>query len=264
MKENNVVVIPAAIPEDKKLDKYGGWEWMEISIKSWKYWCEKNGYQFVVYDKPSYSNFKRYRITWQRFFDIFDFLDEKNIEYDKILLTDACTMPKWDCPDFFKLTGDNFTAIREMDNLRWVYESIQGYKSFFDNFELDITRYINAGFVIFNKSHKEFFESFKNLYMENIDTLVELQDEIVKRGTDQTAFNYWLQMNEIHVDSLPIPYSVSHLHRKDFLSYNWQLEEDRIPFFIKYCYVWMFSGFDKTQRDSLMKQTWDLVKDNYK
>ena len=61
MKENNVVVIPAAIPEDKKLDKYGGWEWMEISIKSWKYWCEKNGYQFVVYDKPSYSNFKRYR-----------------------------------------------------------------------------------------------------------------------------------------------------------------------------------------------------------
>ena len=46
MKENNVVVIPAAIPKDKKLDKYGGWEWMEISIKSWKYWCEKNGYQF--------------------------------------------------------------------------------------------------------------------------------------------------------------------------------------------------------------------------
>ena len=73
MKENNVVVIPAAIPKDKKLDKYGGWEWMEISIKSWKYWCEQNGYQFVVYDTPTHSNFKRYRITWQRFFDIFNF-----------------------------------------------------------------------------------------------------------------------------------------------------------------------------------------------
>ena len=86
----------------------------------------------------------------------------------------------------------------------------------------------------------------------------------MKRGTDQTALNYWLQINDTKVDSLPPPYRVSHLHRKDFLNYNWQLDEDRTPFFIKYCYVWMFSGFDKVQRDSLMKQTWDIVKDNYK
>ena len=118
--------------------------------------------------------------------------------------------------------------------------------------------------MVFNKSHRKFFESFKQLYYDYQDNFIDLQDNIVKKSTEQTAINYWLQMNKIHVDSLPIPYRVSHLHRKDFLSYNWQLEEDRIPFFIKYCYVWMFSGFDKTQRDSLMKQTWDLVKGNYR
>ena len=47
------------------------------------------------------------------------------------------------------------------------------------------------------------------------------------------------------------------------LGHNWQLNEDTTPFFIKYPYVWMFSGFDKAQREPLMKKTWDLVKHYY-
>ena len=58
-------------------------------------------------------------------------------------------------------------------------------------------------------------------------------------------------------------YRCSHLYRKEMLSYNWQLNEDNTPFFIKYPYVWMFSGFDKSQREPLMKKTWDLVNHFY-
>ncbi len=47
------------------------------------------------------------------------------------------------------------------------------------------------------------------------------------------------------------------------LSYNWQLDEDKTLFFIKYGYVWFFSGFDKRVRNELMDQTWDIVKGNY-
>jgi|TARA_B100000085_G_C18469145_1_gene482302 hypothetical protein len=258
----NIVVIPI-IRNEKHEDKYGGFDWMEISKKSWQYWCDKNNCELVIYDTPSESDLFRFRVTWQRWFDVFDFLDKKDIEYDKVLMADACSIVKWDCPNFFDLVGENLTALRDMDNLGWIYESIQGYKSFFNEFELDITKYMNAGFVIFNKSHRKLFGDLKKFYYNNIDTLVKLQDQTVNKGTDQTPFNYWLQMNNIEVDELPIPYRLSHLHRRNMLKHNWQLNEDQTPFFIKYGYVWVFSGFSKEHRNGLMDQTWNIVKGNY-
>ena len=49
----NVVVIPIVVPKDKKLDKFGGWNWMDYSKKAWKYWCDKYGYELIIYDTPS-------------------------------------------------------------------------------------------------------------------------------------------------------------------------------------------------------------------
>ena len=261
-----IVVIPAV--ENKGLgNKYGGWSWMDISKTAWKYWCDKNGYQLVIYDKCTLPDIVKYRVTIQRWFDIHDFLDEKGIEYSKVLMVDACSVPKWDCPDLFKLTGDNMCGSRDIDNMRWVYESIQGYKDVFNGFELDMSKYMNSGWVIFNESHRELFKQFKEYYHANFDVFYKLQNEIVKRGTCQTPLNYFIQMNNVKVDFLPKEYRVSHLNRKEMLTHNWQLDgsehEDKTPFFIKYGYIWVFSGFDKRVRNSLMEQTWNLVKHNY-
>ena len=62
------------VPKDKKLDKFGGWEWMEYSKKAWQFWCDENGYELVIYNEPSIEDTMKYRITVQRWFDIFDFL----------------------------------------------------------------------------------------------------------------------------------------------------------------------------------------------
>mgnify|MGYP000336063150 FL=1 len=72
--------------------------------------------------------------------------------------------------------------------------------------------------------------------MTNADELVKLQTKTVKRGTDQTPLNYLVQMNNIDLTYLPKPYRLSHLYRKEMLGHNWQLEEDKTPFFIKYGY----------------------------
>jgi hypothetical protein len=98
--------------------------------------------------------------------------------------------------------------------------------------------------------------------MKNCDEFVKIQSTL-RRGTDQTPLNYVVSINKVDVNFLPLSYRVSHLPRKDLLSYNWQLEEDKTPFFIKYGNIWGFSGFDKRQRNELIKQTWDLVKNNY-
>ncbi len=173
-------------------------------------------------------------------------------------------MIKWDAPNFFELTDHKLTAVRDTDNLNWIYKSIIGYKDFFNGFEFDKQKYVSSSPMIFNEQHKEVFKSFKKLYYDNVDTFVELQDKIVGKGTEQTPLNYWLQINNVEMNlTLPFSYKLTHIHRKDMFGYNWQLEEDRTPFFIKHAYNWVFTGIPKDQRTHIMKQVWNSVKHHY-
>ena len=263
MGKKNVVWWPAVKNVDHN-DKFGNFEYFQYSRNTWEYWCEKNGVLFVPFEVPIEDDLFRFRINWQKAIFVFDELDKRNIEYDQIALVDSSFMIRWDTPNFFEMTDRKFTAWRDTDNMRWIYESIQGYKDFF-GFILDQSKYVNSGFIVFNENHREFFQSFKKMYYDNIDTIVELQDKIVKRGNEQTPLNYWLQINNVDVNiDLPIAFKLTHLQRKDMFNHNWQLDEDKTPFFIKYGYNFSFNGIPKDQRNNLMKQTWDIIKDNYK
>ncbi len=258
----NVVFIPMVVPKDTKLNKFGGWGWMDYTKKAWQYWCDKHGYELVIYDVPSIEDTFKFRITVQRWFDLFDFLDKKQIKFDQVALIDASTFPRWDCPDFFKLTNNKLTVGLENDNLGWVYESVKGYKNIFEGYNLDINKYFNTGFVILNNSHRNLLLKFKEKYLSNADEFVNLQ-KTVNRGTCQTPLNYVTQMNNVEINYLPNPFRMSHLPRKELLTYNNQLNEDKTLFFIKYGYIWVFSGFDKRTRNNLMTQVWDIIKHNY-
>ena len=261
MKKN--VVWWVGVKNDLYLEKYGGWEWMDISKKTWQYWCKKNNVEFVAFEESVEKNLADFRINWQKAIFVFDELEKRDIDYDQICLIDCTHMIKWDAPNFFELTNNQFCALRDMDNLKWIHDSVKGYESFFD-YKLDIKKYVNSSPMIFNESHKEVFKSFKQLYYDNIDTFIELQDKIVKKGTEQTPLNYWLQINNVDINlSLPLPFKLTHMNRKELFSHNWQINQDNTPFFIKYGYNWIFIGFAKDQRSNLMKQTWDMVKHHY-
>ena len=261
MKKN--VVWWVGVKNDLYLEKYGGWEWMDISKKTWQYWCKKNNVEFVAFEESVEKNLADFRINWQKAIFVFDELEKRDIDYDQICLIDCTHMIKWDAPNFFELTNNQFCALRDMDNLKWIHDSVKGYESFFD-YKLDIKKYVNSSPMSFNESHKEVFKSFKQLYYDNIDTFIELQDKIVKKGTEQTPLNYWLQINNVDINlSLPLPFKLTHMNRKELFSHNWQINQDNTPFFIKYGYNWIFTGFAKDQRSNLMKQTWDMVKHHY-
>ena len=195
----NVVWWPA-IKNPNHNQKYGGFDYFEFSRKTWEYWCKKNDVLFIPFTEPVEKDFNRINPNWQKCLYVFDELERKNIKYNKIALVDSSCMIKWDAPNFFHLTNKKFTAWRDTDNMKWIYDSIKGYRSFYNNFKLDQTKYINSGFMVFNKKHKKLINGFKNHYIENIDKLVELQDKIVKKGTEQTPLNYWLQINNIKVN----------------------------------------------------------------
>jgi len=260
MKKN--VVFMACVVNKDRVKKYGNFDYFHYSIKTWEYWCKKNNCEFVLFDEPFMEDVEKYRINWQKEVFVFDVLEKRKIDYDQILILDSTCMIKWDAPNFFELTDHKFTVTRDSDNLRWIYNSVQGYKDFFDGYECDIKKYFNSGFVIFNENHREFFESFKKMYLTNVDKLCILHNET---GTaEQTPLNYWAQIKGIDVNYLSsMLWRCSHLYRKEIMGPNWQLNEDKTPFFIKYPYVWMFSGFEKAKREPWMKSTWELVKHNY-
>ena len=262
MKKN--VIWWIGVKNEQLSDKYGGFEYFEHSRKTWEYWCKKNDVLFVPFEEPVEEDLFKFRVNWQKAIFVFDELERKGIDYDQICLVDSSCMIKWDAPNFFELTDRKFVGWVDNDNMKWIYDSIQGYKEFFGGFKLDQSRYISSGFIIFNEIHKNFFQSFKQLYYDNVNEFCELQDKIVKKGTEQTPLNYWLQINNIETKlDLPIAFKLTHLHRKEMFNHNWQLNEDKTPFFIKYGYLWKYSGFDRKQRTPLMKQTWDIIKTKY-
>jgi len=261
--KKNVIWWPAVKNKDHN-DKYGNFDYFEYSRKTWEFWCEKNDVLFVPFEEPVEQNLHDYRINWQKAIFVFDELERRGIDYDQIALVDSTVMVKWSCPNFFELTDRKFTVTRDIDNMSWTHDSIQGYKNIFDDFDLDSTKYFRSGFMVFNETHKNLFQDLKNFYIKNKRDFIKLQDEVVRKGNDQTPINYWVQKNNIELKFLPQAlWMCSHMHRKEMLSHNWQLDEDKTPFFIKYANNWMFNGIPKDQRTSLMSQTWELVKNNY-
>tara|TARA_E500000305_G_scaffold94884_2_gene84030 strand:+ start:133 stop:1500 length:1368 start_codon:yes stop_codon:yes gene_type:complete len=261
--KKNIVWWPAIKNSDHN-EKYGGYDYFKYSRKTWEYWCKKNNCLFIPFEIPVEKDLNKFRVNWQKAIFVFDELDRMGVEYDQIALVDSSFMIRWDAPNFFDLTDHKFTAFRDTDNLKWVYDSVQGYKNIFDNFNLDIQKYVNSGFMIFNEQHKNLFQGFKKFYLENITEFCKLQDEVVKKGTEQTPMNYWLQTNDVDINlDLPLPFKLTHLHRKEMFSYNWQLDEDKTPFVIKYGYNYSFNGIPKDERTQIMNQVWNLTKDNY-
>ncbi len=264
MKQSKNVIWWTAINNPAHTHKYGGFGYFEYSKKTWQYWCKKNNVEFIEFTEPREKNLQKFNPNWQKCLFVFDELKDRNINYNKIALVDSTAMIKWDAPNFFDLTDDRFTTWRDMDNLQWVYDSIVGYKEFYNNFECDILKYFNSGFMIFNKSHKKYFNSLKDHFYNNIDKYIELQSKTVKKGNDQTPLNYWMQINNVDINlNLPVAFNLTHMHRKHMFNHNWQLKEDKTPFFIKYGYVWRFNGIPKNERTNLMSQTWEIIKEKY-
>lgn len=260
----NVVFWIGVKSEDSNTsDKHGNFKYFEYSKQTWEYWCRKNGVVFYEYNKPSLEDTGTHKVTWQRWFDVFDQLEQANIEYDNVLLIDGSTMIKWDTPNLFEILNSDLTGFKSLENIKWIDEGVRGYQTLFPDIKFDLKKYTSCGFQIFNKTHKPFLNELKEFYFNNLDTILNFQST-VGRGTDQPVYNYLLQKNSIEVDhSLPASYWLMHMNRFNWFSYNWQLKEDQTPHFIKHGYIWVFSGFDRRQRNELMQQTWNIVKDKY-
>jgi len=170
-------------------------------------------------------------------------------------------MIHWNAPNIFDMYDDEFCGVVDDINLRWLTDSLNAYNKFFPNTKIDIDEYINAGVLFFSNQHLPFFEKLLNFYFENQH---ELDNWTLGGGKEQTLLNFHLKESNYKRKFLEPSWNLMGLHKKQMFTHNWQLNEDDTPFFIKYGYILHFTGFGIPDRINLMKQTWDVIGENYK
>jgi hypothetical protein len=219
-------------------------------IESWKYWCKKHSIDLHVVTE---SDPRCGKPIWNK-----ELVYEYAQGYEKIALVDADTMIKWNAPNFFDLFEEDFCMVHDDSNWSWVYKSMQNYSKFF-NTSMTMDDYGNAGVLFFHKKYLDICEKVFKLYSDNKQ---ELDDWNKGGGREQTIFNYMLKENNVSPKWLSSKWNLISMHKRELFKHNFQLG-DNIPHFIKHGYIWHFTGFGIEDRANIVKQTWDLIKDNY-
>jgi len=231
----NIIFIPAVISNkgEKKLRNTPLIKNIfEYSIKSWKHFANKYDCEVVILDEPLMDT-NITSMAWQRYY-VLDLLEQTGIKYNQVLIVDADTIVHPNCPNFYEMTEGKYTGVHDGVVYEWVMRSTECYsKLLFNDFKLDIWKYINGGFQIINETHKSHIDKFKNFYINNRDQVYQVESQ-VKLGTDQTPMNFFLQINNIDTKILPYEFNMTGLNLMEGLS------DDLV--FTEFGWVYHFNG----------------------
>ena len=229
--------------------KFKNSDYAQYGIKSWEAWCKKKGIDFMVVEEHN----EEYSFPIWNKLDVY----EKGKGYEKIAIVDSDTMVHWDAPNIFEEIGSGVYGIQDDANLRWLNDSVSNYGGeFFPDFKINLDKYINAGVVYLDNKSLSVYEKLKDFYFENRK---KLDDWNRGGGREQTLFNFLLQKNNYDINLLSPQWNMFAMHKKEMFSHNFQDGDDKTPFFIKYSWVWHFTGFPIEDRTNLMRGTWELV-----
>jgi len=223
----------------------------QYSIKSWERWCEKNDCELFVLTDLLLPK-EQMNICWQRYY-LFDILEANDIKYDQILMVDADTIVHPDCPNFFEMTDGKMCGVHNEGSYDWIIRSIENYgKYFFNGHILDFWKYIDCGFVIINKKHKQFFKEVTDFHNQNAKMLSEVEKKW-HAGTDQTPVNFLIEDRGVDFKWLPYEFNMCDMFRKELLN------DDMT--FTKWGWVYQYNSIPNNKEDKLtyywMKKTYE-------
>ena len=154
----NVVFIPNIDLGNERSTPY------HYSIKSWKYWCDKNNAILFEWKDPV-LDVEQFKITLQRYW-VHDILLKEKIDYDQVLIVDADTIIHPNCPNFFNETNGDFSVVKNNGCHEWMLRSSYGWgeRMFPKEEKVKPWEYFNGGFQITNKSHIDFYK-YENQFL---------------------------------------------------------------------------------------------------
>jgi len=226
--------------------KYGRNQPYQLSVDSWKLWCDKNDCELFVLTERIYPE-DYMNANWHKLF-VFQLLESNDIDYDQVLIVDADTMVHLDAPNIFDITDRKFCVVHNYGSYDWVCRSIENYKKhLFPDVDVPLFEYFNSGVIICNKEHKEFYEKIIKFYLDNRDNIVKLQ-ETYQVGTDQPILNFFVQKENVDRKYLPYEWNMQDLNRTELLN------DDLV--FAKIGWIYHFNGIPDDLRNYMMDKTW--------
>ena len=241
----NIVFIIAVKKDGQLKPEY------EIGIESWRRWCKKNDVELFLLEEPVLP-MDDMHIIWQRYF-LFDMLDHNEIKYNQILMVDADTIVHPECPNFFEMSEGKLCGAYFDGSWDWVLRSIENYSKYaFENYMMPWYKYFDCGFVLVNKTHKQFFQDIISFYFVNQDNLIKVQNTF-HTGTDQTPVNMLIHQRGIDLKLLPYEFNMNDMTRKEILG------EDFL--FTKIGWIYQYNAIpnnkDNQLTNSFMKKTYE-------
>lgn len=227
-------------------------DYKEWCYRSWQVWCQKNDVRIFILDQELRDR-SIMKPTWQRWHAL-EILEHNDIEYDQVAMVDIDTMIHPDAPNFFELTNRGFGVVGEDVMVEWIYNSIRGYQDMFPKVSFDWTTYWNNGFIVINETHKELCKSITDFYYANEKELRQRQHITLKKGSDQTPVNYLARKSGLLITYLDKRWNFTHMHVRGVLGGG---------LFLDCAWVYHFNGFEKTMRNNIMKQTWELMQEKF-
>lgn len=227
-------------------------DYAQYSLKTWEYWCKKNNCDLKVLTEDRLKT--KYPI-WNK-----ELVCEYGQGYDKIGIVDSDTMIRWDTPNIFDFIEDKFYGVNDLCDLNWLFSSIEQRQKFFPDVKLDINKYLNAGVLFFPSKYLDFFEKFLTFVLTHEDEI----NSIDGGGKEQTLLNFFLQKEQVEVELLDPSWNLLSIHKKNMFQHNWQLNQNKTPYFIDYAYIWHMTGFPIEDRVQVMKSTWEFIQNQYK
>ena len=261
MKKNIVFIVDVKL--QGKQTEVGRWAKSrsnpyKFSIDSWKVWCDKNDCELFILNDEVLPH-SEMPISWQRYY-IFDLLEANKIEYDQIMYVDADTIPHPDCPNVFEMSDRKFCFVHNDGSYDWVLRSIENYsKYFFNGYMFRYDHYFDSGMLIFNETHREFFNQILSFFHNNKKQLITAE-KTWHVGTDQTPVNFLTHMLNIDYKVLPYEYNMVDMARKElllehmpFIDIGWIYQYNSIPDNKddQLTYFWMEKTFNKLYGDKI-------------
>ena len=196
------------------------------SLRSWELWCSKHNIELLVLDQNITNN-----PEIDKFF-IFDLLDNENINYNQILLTNNLTIVNPNTPNIFNITDNKISGVMYDSSYKEIINSIQGYSNqYFENFMFPYWEFINTTLLVINNSHKDLFTEIKNFYLNNN------QGHNLYSNVDlsHVYFNFLKYKNNTKFKILPYEWNMHDMVRKEslnnllFTEIGWVYNFDFLP-----------------------------------
>tara|TARA_Y100000361_G_scaffold57131_1_gene49939 strand:+ start:1186 stop:1941 length:756 start_codon:yes stop_codon:yes gene_type:complete len=238
-----LIYTTAVNTKDRAIDDLDIFDTTKIS---WEHYCKRHNIDFYVIDEPQHPDTSPH---WFRYW-IFDLKPD----YDRYLYVDTDIMVRWDAPNIFELyDAEQIHAVRDNSGLSWIWEGLNGYQSMFPDTKVDWTTYFNSGMMLFSKKHKNLINHFKEFYISN-QSIVQEYREKLRKGFDQTIFNYFVAWYGEKVNLISEEWNLFHMIRREIL-YN--------GYFINMGYFWHFNGLDRNTQVQQIQNIWTQIGENY-